>query len=150
MTYNKFRNTKTTVDGITFDSKSEAARYVHLKDMQASGRIQGFDMQKEFILLDDYRQCPKCQHVQDYDTIKCKMCRAKTFVEIGIRYKADFVVYETDGSVTVEDVKGSRNYLTPEFRDKMKWYNSMNPENKLRVVEKGTRYVKQGSRWAIV
>lgn len=36
----KFRNVKVTVDGIRFDSLGEAARYIHLKDLERRGEIQ--------------------------------------------------------------------------------------------------------------
>ena len=35
----KYHNTPVEVDGIRFDSKAEAARYVQLKALRASGRI---------------------------------------------------------------------------------------------------------------
>jgi hypothetical protein len=35
----KYRNTKTEVDGIVFDSKKEAARWLELKALEASGKI---------------------------------------------------------------------------------------------------------------
>ena len=35
----KYRNTKTEVDGILFDSKKEAARWLELKALEAAGKI---------------------------------------------------------------------------------------------------------------
>jgi len=37
--YNKYRAKKVKLDGITFDSKLEAARYTHLKELEADGII---------------------------------------------------------------------------------------------------------------
>ena len=37
----KYGNKKTEVDGITFDSKAEARRYLALKTLQAGGYISG-------------------------------------------------------------------------------------------------------------
>ncbi len=46
----KMRNEKVTIDGITFDSKKEAARYQELKLMLRAGAITGFERQVEFEL----------------------------------------------------------------------------------------------------
>ena len=72
----KYRNIKTEVDGITFDSKAEADRYCELKMLQAAGKIDGFGIQPSFVLAD------------------------------GVRYRPDFIVCDRNGRVWVEDVKG--------------------------------------------
>ena len=41
----KYRNTKTEVDGILFDSKKEAARWLELKALEASGEIRHLSRQ---------------------------------------------------------------------------------------------------------
>lgn len=77
----KFGNRKTVVDGITFDSKAEAARYGVLKILQAAGVVTDLRLQVPFEL-----------------TVNgLKVCR----------YVADFV-YVIDGKEIVEDVKGMR------------------------------------------
>jgi len=72
----KYRNVKTEVDGITFDSRAEANRYCELKMLQAAGKISGFDIQPSFVL------------------------------DGGVRYRPDFIVCDNAGMVWVEDVKG--------------------------------------------
>ena len=72
----KYRNVKTEVDGITFDSKAEADRYCELRAAKRAGAIQGFGIQPSFVLAD------------------------------GVRYRPDFIVCDRDGHVWVEDVKG--------------------------------------------
>ena len=72
----KYRNVKTTVDGITFDSKAEANRYCELRAAKRAGAIQGFGIQPSFVLAD------------------------------GVRYRPDFIVCGDGGRVWVEDVKG--------------------------------------------
>ena len=53
---NKYNAIKTTVDGITFDSKAEAQRYNELKLLKQGGAIQWFNRQPSFILhVDRYR-----------------------------------------------------------------------------------------------
>ena len=72
----KYHNTPVEVDGIRFDSKAEAARYVQLKALRASGRILWFTRQPSFLLLGN------------------------------TRYRPDFMVCNSSGLVWVEDVKG--------------------------------------------
>ena len=91
----KYGNTKTTVDGITFDSKAEAARYKELRALEIVGVIKGLERQKT------YKLC------------KGRWNNGKPF---SISYRADFV-YTLDGEVIVEDVKG---YRTEAYRLKKK------------------------------
>lgn len=46
----KYRAVKTTVDGITFDSKKEAQRYHELKLMEKAGHIRALELQPRFPL----------------------------------------------------------------------------------------------------
>lgn len=80
---NKYRNKKVIVDGISFDSKKEAARYKELRMLERAGIILNLQLQVPFELI------PK----QDGE-------RACT-------YKADFV-YEQNGKKVVEDTKGMK------------------------------------------
>ena len=82
---NKYRNRKTEIDGIVFDSLKEARRYHELCLLQLAGKIRDLSMQVEFELI------PK----QDGE----RACK----------YKADFVYHMADtGKMVVEDVKGKR------------------------------------------
>lgn len=82
---NKYRNRKTEIGGIVFDSKREAQRYAELQLLQRAGKIRDLSMQVEFELI------PK----QDGE----RACK----------YKADFVYHMADtGKMVVEDVKGKR------------------------------------------
>ena len=91
----KYRNIKTVVGGIRYDSLKETRRYGELKLLERSGRITGLQVQPSFrIVVND---CPICT------------------------YKADFC-YTTDaphteGLLVVEDVKG---FKTPVYRLKKK------------------------------
>ena len=77
----KYKNVKTTLDGITFDSKKESARYAELRLLARSGLIQNLRLQVPYELI------PKQQG------------------ERAVKYIADFVYTEGDETV-VEDVKG--------------------------------------------
>ena len=84
----KYRNKKTSVDGIRFDSKREANRYMELKLLERAGIIKGLKRQEPYILIN-----------------KSSYGRA-------IKYVADFVYYEDD-KLVVEDVKGVK---TPVYK----------------------------------
>lgn len=87
---NKYGNEQKVVDGIKFDSKLEAKRYIQLKLLQRAGEIKDLRMQAEFVLQPSYKKNGK--------TIKA------------IKYIADFVYYDVSEEKTiVEDTKGFRN-----------------------------------------
>jgi len=88
----KYGAKKTSVDGITFDSKKEAEYYCDLKLQTKIGEIDGFCMQPVFILAPN------------------------------LKYKADFIVFNKDCSTEVIDVKGfkTKEYIAKKkvFEDK--------------------------------
>lgn len=84
----KYHAKKTTVDGMTFDSKKEADYYCELKMRRMAKEIIDFDLQVPFVLQDSFKH--------DGKTIRA------------IKYIADFVVKHKDGSEEVVDVKGMR------------------------------------------
>lgn len=81
----KYHAKKTTVDGITFDSRREADRYLVLKSMEEDGAIE------------DLRRQVRYELVPAFD-VDGKHYRP-------LFYVADFV-YVEDGKEVVEDVKG--------------------------------------------
>lgn len=92
-TPSKYRNVKTVLDGITFDSKKEAARYAHLKLLEKSGVISGLELQPRYpITIGSQKVCT---------------------------YVADFR-YRKDGETIVEDVKSAHTAKQPVYRLKKK------------------------------
>lgn len=83
----KYHAKKTTVDGITFDSRREADRYLVLKGMEEDG------------LIGDLRRQVRYELVPAFD-VDGRHYRP-------VYYVADFV-YVEDGKEVVEDVKGMR------------------------------------------
>lgn len=81
----KYHAKKTTVDGITFDSRREADRYLVLKSMEEDGAIE------------DLRRQVRYELVPAFD-VDGKHYRP-------VFYVADFA-YVEDGKEVVEDVKG--------------------------------------------
>ena len=96
----KYRNRKTEVDGIQFDSKLEAQRYKQLKLMERAGEISDLQLQHTFILLGGYRNG------------NGRSIRPITYV-------CDFKYQDADGRSVVEDVKGMK---TDVYRIKKKLF----------------------------
>lgn len=94
----KYHAKKTTVDGITFDSKREADRYIALKSMEENGIIENLRRQVRYELVPAF----------DVDGRHYRP----------VYYVADFV-YREDGREVVEDVKGMR---TDVYRLKSKLF----------------------------
>lgn len=87
---NKYRNIKTQVDGIKFDSKKEANRYCELKLLLKTGDITDLNLQVPFVLFDNSLYGRKVKYLADFTYIDVKT-----------------------GKVVVEDVKG---ILTPVYK----------------------------------
>ena len=83
----KYRANKTSVDGHTFDSKKEAEYHCNLKMRLQAHDIKGFCLQPIFMLAQ------------------------------GLKYKADFIIFNNDNTTEVIDVKG---YKTKEYIVKKK------------------------------
>tara|TARA_R110002012_G_scaffold275260_2_gene461814 strand:- start:3874 stop:4197 length:324 start_codon:yes stop_codon:yes gene_type:complete len=76
---NKYGAVKTTVDGIVFDSKREAVRYMELMVLQKNGQISRLELQPKYDCIINGK----------------KICT----------YRADFRYFTKDRRI-VEDVKG--------------------------------------------
>lgn len=88
----KYGAIKTSIDGHVFDSKKEAEYYQELKLKLRAGAVKGFCLQPIFILAPD------------------------------LKYKADFIIFNEDGTYEIIDVKGfkTKEYITKKkvFEDK--------------------------------
>lgn len=99
----KYLSKKTVVDGITFDSKKESERYLHLKHRERNGEIKDLQLQVPFVVLP-----AQYEEVEEYTPKKHRKKVVKRLLERKIEYVADFVYTENE-HVIVEDVKGYRN-----------------------------------------
>lgn len=95
----KYRNKKTVVDNITFDSQAESIYYSQLKWLKQAKQIKDFKLQPRYILQDGFKK------------------NGKAFRSI--EYKADFEVHNSDGTIEVIDIKGA---ITKEFAIKRKLF----------------------------
>ena len=77
----KFNAVRSELDGIKFPSKKECNRYRQLKLLQASGEVSFCLRQVPFHLVG------------------------------GVKYVCDFLIFWSDGNVTIEDVKGMKTSL---------------------------------------
>jgi hypothetical protein len=93
----KYKNKKTIVDNIKFDSAKEARRYCSLKVLQQTGIITKLELQPRFDIYVEGKYC-------------------------GF-YKADFSYFRNKERV-IEDVKGVR---TPVFNLKKKLVEALYP-----------------------
>lgn len=97
---NKYRNKKTVVDGIEFDSKAESNRYIELKLLEKAGQIKDLSLQVPFELIPSYKKNGK--------TIRAA------------KYIADFVYYDNEKEKQIiEDTKG---FKTEEYKLKKKLF----------------------------
>lgn len=97
---NKYRNKKTVVDGIEFDSLKEARRYGELKLLQRAGRIYSLELQKEFELIP-----AQYEHYPRYGKNGKRLVDGRRCIEKSCVYKADFVYITDKGQTVVEDTK---------------------------------------------
>lgn len=101
----KYNNIKTTIDGIAFDSKAEAARWQELCLLERAGEIKELERQVEYELI------PKQKG------------------ERAVKYIADFRYIDHDGKTVVEDTKGVKTPVYILKRKLMLWVHG------IRVVE---------------
>lgn len=83
----KYGANKVEIDDIKFDSQKEADYYCELKFRLQAKEIKGFCRQAEFVLAPN------------------------------LRYRADFIVFNNDGTSEIIDVKG---FKTQVYKDKKK------------------------------
>lgn len=137
----KYHNKKIIIDGKEFDSLVEGRRYEELKAMKQAGIISDFVMQPHYPLQKAFRKCPACKNIQEHvfgsrkkiDT-HCRECGDKMKYWPSVDYFADFKVIYPDGTVRVEDVKGTLKNLDKVFKVKWHFFELMYPDLKLDLV----------------
>lgn len=107
----KFRNEKTVIDGIVFDSKKEANYYKELQMLKKAGIVTDFELQPKFVLQPSYYKDGK--KIQP------------------ITYKADFKVCYSDGRIEIVDTKG---FETQVFKIKKKMLEYLYPDITLVII----------------
>lgn len=105
---NKYRSSKTIIDGITFDSLLESRRYSFLKLMQKAGAISELKLQIPYTIIDKFTD----RFGEKYRETK---------------YIADFVYLNKYGNWIVEDSKSLFMRKNPLYRIKKKLLLSLFP-----------------------
>lgn len=100
---NKYHAVKTTVNGVTYDSKKESRRGQYLEEMQRAGKIRELERQKKFPLIESFNY-----HGKKY---------------LGCSWVSDFYYYdETLKKYVAEDVKSKITRKKAEYRIKIKLF----------------------------
>lgn len=98
----KYGNRKVEKDGILFDSRKEAAYYLHLKTLLIAGEIEDLRMQVPYELL------PAIYETQTVH-LKTKDKTVEKCVQKAVHYVADFVYKDVaTGEEKIVDTKGFR------------------------------------------
>jgi hypothetical protein len=115
----KYKNTKTVVCNIKFDSKKEAARYEELLLLLAAGEISNLKLQETFVLHKAFTT-PTGHRVQaitytpDFTYTKYHFCLGGEKIDAVINI--------------VEDVKASKKFQDPVYRMKKKMFLDVYPQ----------------------
>ena len=97
----KYGNRKTEINGMVFDSKHEAERWIELKYMERAGLIYGLQRQVKFEVIPNIYE-------------------GKKVVQRSASYIADFV-YRRGSEQIVEDAKGVRTDVYKLKKKLMRW-----------------------------
>jgi hypothetical protein len=108
----KYHSVKVKLDGYTFDSKAEAARYGELCLLAKAGEITELKIHPDYQLINPFRY--------------------KGGWERGVIYEGDFEYLDSEGVTVVEDVKGM---MTPLFRIKRKLFIRQYPNIDFRIIQ---------------
>lgn len=122
----KYHNVKTIVNGIRFDSKKEANRYLALMDAVRAGLIDDLRLQQDFTLQEAYTT-PEGERIRairykadfTYRVICANYQHICCVGHIDLDYWRDIVQQHGRGALVVEDVK-SRATKTKDYRLKYK------------------------------
>ena len=131
----RIKHIKTTINGITFDSKLEADYYSYLLQLKANKIVKDIELQPEYILQDKFI-------IYDGQTIfgddiKFNSLKRKYKLPTiqAIKYIADFKVTYLDGHIEVIDTKTLISN-TPEFKLKKKLLLCKYPTIDFKVITK--------------
>lgn len=109
-TYKKYNNVEKIIDGIKFDSLTEAGYYEYLKEQKLKGKVISFEVNKTFTLQEGYA-------IEPFEIEGQPISRRKAS---SIKYIADFVVLFSDGKMYIIDTKGGAT--TEAFKLKKKLF----------------------------
>lgn len=106
----KYRNVKTVVDGITFDSKKEAQRYAELRMMELAGEIKDLKCKSQYPFIVEGGKI--CSYIADFEYLK--------FFQANTPIGGNGICVSHGLSRVVEDVKSEITRKNPAYRIKKK------------------------------
>ena len=124
----KYKAVKTTIDGITFDSKKEAKRYTELKLLEKAGHITHLELQPEYqITINGAKICTYKADFR-YFTVRAES-NERSYNSKG-EWQTPTMTGDKEGMV-LEDVKG---FKTPIYRLKKRLVEASYPGTLIKEV----------------
>ena len=111
---NKYKAVKTTIDGITFDSKREAQRYSQLKLMEKAGMITHLELQPEYKII--INGVKICSYKGDFQYFTVRREDEKPYRNS----KGELVVQTMTGDPEGHILEDTKGFKTPIYRLKKK------------------------------
>lgn len=127
-TRSKYKAVKTTIDGITFDSKKEAKRYTELKLLEKAGHITHLELQPEYQITINGAKICKYKADFRYFTVRAEN-NERSYNSKG-EWQTPTMTGDKEGQI-VEDVKG---FKTPIYRLKKKLVEASYPGTLIKEV----------------
>ena len=122
----KYKAVKTTIDGITFDSKKEAKRYTELKLLEKAGMITHLELQPTYQII--INGVDICKYRADFRYFTVRAEERKQYTNSKGEWIVPTKTGDPEGQI-VEDVKG---YKTPLYRLKKKLVEASYPGTLIR------------------
>tara|TARA_B100001287_G_scaffold21065_1_gene15527 strand:+ start:332 stop:724 length:393 start_codon:yes stop_codon:yes gene_type:complete len=127
-TKHKYRAIKTTVDGITFDSKKEAKRYTELKLLEKTGMITHLELQPTYQIT--VNGVNICKYKADFRYFTVRQENREQYTNSKGEWTVATMTGDKEGQI-VEDVKG---FKTPIYRLKKKLVEACYPGTQIKEV----------------
>ena len=122
----KYKAVKTTIDGITFDSKKEAKRYTELKLLEKAGMITHLEVQPVYQIT--INGVDICKYRADFRYLTVRAEDREQYTNSKGEWIVPTQTGDPEGQI-VEDVKG---YKTPLYRLKKKLVEASYPGTLIR------------------
>jgi len=120
----KYRNIKTKVNGITFDSQAEARRYQELKLLEKAGEIKNLKLQPKFILVPKTKKRRAVSYSADFQYEEMVHDIDKLDLNINAYFGSDGKQYYIK---VVEDVKSPATAKNKAYIVKRNLFEYQNP-----------------------
>ena len=124
----KYKAVKTTIDGITFDSKREAKRYSELKVLEKAGMITHLELQPKYDII--INGVKVCSYKPDFRYFTVRAENNEPSYNSKGEWQTPTLTGQKEGQI-VEDVKG---FKTPIYRLKKKLVEACYPGTQIKEV----------------